>query len=131
VFGVPGTAEVTPSVLVRDRSARGVRVSVSVSVLSAGSGSVTPGGGGTVAVLARLPVADGSIRTVKVKVPLAPTGRLTVAARAPLPPDGPLTLPPPVWPANAQVAARTPAGRGSATLAPLTALGPWLLTTRV
>ena len=37
-----------------------VMVSVSVAVLSPGSGSVTPAGGVTVAVLLRVPVAAGS-----------------------------------------------------------------------
>ena len=82
---VPGTAARTPSVLVMDRSALGVRLSVSVALLSAGSGSVTPAGGLTVAVLLREPVAEGLTRTVKVKVTLALAGRSTVVARAPLP----------------------------------------------
>src|SRR5688500_8333015 len=107
-----------------DKSARGVSVSTSLALLSDGSGSVTPAGGPTVAVLLRLPVAEGLIWTVKVKVTLAPTGRLTVAARAPLPVVGPVTLPPPVSPTNVQVAPVTPAGSGSDTLAPVTALRP-------
>src|SRR5689334_7329284 len=113
------------------RSARGLRVSVSLALLSAGLGSVTAAGGLTVAVLVRAPVAAGLTWTVKLKVTLAPAGRSTVVARAPGPPDGPLTAPPPVAPANAQLAAVAPAGRGSDTPAPLTALGPRLLTTRV
>src|SRR6516164_9089847 len=98
------------------RSAWGVRVSVSVAVLLAGLGSVTPAGGVTVAVLTRVPVAEGSIWTVKVKVTLAP---LAV----------PVTMPPPLLSVVVQVAEVTPAGRGSDTLAPVTALGPLLLTT--
>src|SRR6478752_7569784 len=114
-----------------DRSALGVSVSVSVTLLSDGSGSVTPAGGLTVAVLARLPVAEGLTWTVKVKVTLALTGRLTVVARAPVPLLGPVTVPPPLLAVAVQVAAVTPAGRGSDTLAPVTALGPWLVTTMV
>src|SRR5262245_16814601 len=114
-----------------DRSARAVSVLVSVVVLSVGSGSVTPGGGLTVAVLVSRPVAAGLTWTVKVKLTLAPAGRSTVVARAPPPLAGPLTLPPPVAPANAQEAAVAPAGRGSETLAPVTSLGPALLTTMV
>src|SRR5262245_4769363 len=95
-----------------DRSARGVRLSVSVAVLSVGSGSVTPGGGLTVAMLVREPVAEGSIWTVKLKVTLAPGGRLSVVARAPPPPVGPVTTPPPVALPNAQLAAVTPAAGG-------------------
>src|SRR6516164_907658 len=90
------------------RSAWGVRVSVSVALLLAGLGSVTPAGGATLAVLSRVPVADGLIWTVKVKVTLAPTGRSTVVARAPLPPVGPLTLPPPLLAVVVQLAAVPP-----------------------
>src|SRR5262245_59304259 len=113
------------------RSARGVRLSVSVALLLPGVGSVTPAGARTVAVLVRLPVAEGLTWTVKVKVTVAPAGRLTVVARAPLPLSGPLTPPPPVASLNSQLPAVTPAGRGSEPLAPITALGPLLLTTRV
>src|SRR5262245_60477310 len=112
-----------------DRSARGVRLSVSVAVLLPGVGSVTPAGGATVAVLTREPVADGLTWTVYVNVTVAPTGRLTVVARAPAPFAGPVTAPPPVKSVAAQLADVTPAGRASDTLAPVTALGPVLLTT--
>src|SRR5262245_19662369 len=107
-----------------ERSAWGVRVSVSVALSLPGLGSVTPAGGLTVAVLVRVPVAEGSIWTMMVKVTVALTGRSTVVARAPLPLRGPVTLPPPVAPANVQLPVVAPAGRGSATLAPVTALGP-------
>src|SRR5580765_2429674 len=110
------------------RSACGVSVSVSVELLLPGVGSVTPAGGVTEAMLAREPVAEESICTVKVKVTVAPTGKSTVVARPPLPPPGPLTAPPPVAPTNAQLPPVAPAGRRSDTLAPLTALGPALLT---
>ena len=122
---MPGTALVWPSVLVTDRSACGVRLSVSVAPVG------VPPGGVAVAVLTREPVAVGSIWTVKVKVTVAPTGRLTVVARAPVPLLGPLTLPPPLAPAKAQVAAVTPAGRGSDSAAPVAALGPALPTVMV
>src|SRR5262249_51045770 len=128
---VPGTADRTPSDLVMARSAWGVSVSLSVALLLPGLGSVTPGGGATVAVLSRLPVAAGSIWTVKVKLTVAPTGRPAVAASAPLPPPGPRTAAPPVALANAQLPPVAPAGSRSDTLAPLTALGPALLTTMV
>src|SRR4029077_21184977 len=104
---------------------------VSLALLSVGSGSVVPVGGLTVAVLLSEPVAEGLTRTVKVKVTLALTGRSTVVARAPVPVVGPVTVPPPLLAVAAQVAAVTPAGRGSDTLAPLTALGPALVTTMV
>src|SRR4051794_41879100 len=91
------------------RSAWGVSVSLSLALLSAGSGSVAPGGGVTVAVLTREPVAAGSTRTVKLKVTVAPTGRSTVVARGPVPLAGPGRPPPP--PA---AGGRPPAGGGGA-----------------
>ena len=42
---------------------------------------------------------------------------------------GPVTVPPPLLSVCVQLAAVAPAGRGSDTLAPVTALGPLLLTT--
>ena len=48
-----------------------------------------------------------------------------------MPLAGPVTVPPPLLAVAAQVAAVTPAGSGSDTLAPVTALGPALLTTMV
>src|SRR5262245_5415475 len=120
-----------PSSLVIDRSALGIRGSVSVAVLLPGVGSVVPVGGLTVAVLVRRPVAEGLIWTVKVKVTVALTGRSTVVDRTPVPLSRPVTTPPPVAPANAQLPPVAKAGRGSDTLAPVTALGPWLVTTMV
>src|SRR5262249_30637745 len=107
-----------PSVLVTDRSAWGVSVSVSLALTG------VPPGGVALAVLTSEPVADGSTSTVKRKVAVAPTGRLTVVDRAPLPLRGPLTLPPPVAPRNVQVAAVTPGGSGSDSAAPVASLGP-------
>src|SRR5947207_3144970 len=109
------------------RSAWGVSVSVSVLLVLAGLGSVTPVGGVTWAVLVRVRVAVGSMVAVKLKVRVALTGRSTVVDRAPPPLSGPVTLPPPVWPTNVQLAAVTPAGRGSDRVAPVAALGPALL----
>src|SRR5262245_9366037 len=117
--------------MVKVRSAWGVSVSTSVALLLPGVGSVAPGGGATCAVLVRVPMAEGSIWTVKGKVTMAPTGRSTVVARAPMPLVGPVTLPPPLLVVVVQLAEVTPGGRGSDTLAPVTALGPWLLTTMV
>jgi hypothetical protein len=57
----PGIADVTPSVFVMPRFACGVSVSVSVLLLFAGVGSVTPPGAVTIAVLLSEPVADGKI----------------------------------------------------------------------
>jgi hypothetical protein len=71
-----------------------------------------------------VPVANGLIWTVKLKVTLALAGRSTVVARAPMPLVSPETLPPPLLPANAQLAAMVPAGSGSETLAPVTVFRP-------
>src|SRR5438270_928267 len=68
-MGVPGTAVVAPSSLVTDRSAVGVRVSLSVALLCPGA-SVTPPGAVTVAVLLRVPVADGLMAAGTVSVSL-------------------------------------------------------------
>ena len=57
VTGVPGTTFGCPSVLVTNRSARSVSVSVSVAVLLLRSGSVEPAGEVIDAVLTRVPVA--------------------------------------------------------------------------
>src|SRR6516164_592258 len=113
------------------RSAWGVSVSVSVALLLPGLGSVTPAGGLTVAVLVGGPVAVGAICTVKVKVTVTLTGRSTVVARPPVPLLGPVTLPPPLLAVAVQVAAVAPAGRGSERAAPVTSLGPLLLTRMV
>ena len=50
---------------------------MSVAVLLAGSGSVTPAGGVTVAVLVRLPVAAGSMVPVRVMLTDWPAARLS------------------------------------------------------
>ncbi len=69
---MPGTLVVTPSVLVIDRSAVGVSVSVSVAELLPGVGSTVPPGRATVAVFDSVPVAPAVMVpvTVNVAVPL-------------------------------------------------------------
>ena len=74
---MPGTTDVTPLVLVIDRSAWGVRVLVSVALSLPGLGSVTPVGGATCAVLVRVPVAAGSMVPVSVMVIDCPVARLS------------------------------------------------------
>ena len=122
---VPGTTALTPSVLVRARSAWGVRVSLSVPLAG------VPVSGVMVAMLTRVPVAAGAMLAVKLKVRVAPVGRSTVVVRAPVPLVAPVTLPPPVWLTNVQVAALTPDAYASDSVAPVTSLGPKLLTTIV
>jgi hypothetical protein len=71
----PGTTVVTPSVLVMTRSTWGVSVSVSVALLLVVS--IVPAGAATVAVLAIVPVAIGSIVPVSVMLTLSPLARLS------------------------------------------------------
>src|SRR5271157_5013742 len=111
-----------------------VGVSVSVAELLAGLLSVTPAGVvavvPTVAVLTRLPVAEGEICATSVKVTVAPGTRLTRSlTMLPVPLDV-TTLAPAVATA-VQVAEVMAAGSGSLTAAPVTADGPLLLTTMV
>ena len=96
-------------------------VSVSVAVLLAGVGSVTPAGTVTVAVLASVPVAAARQAADSVKVTVAPTGRLTNALMLPAPDAG--QVPPPA-PTQVHVAPVSTPGSVSATVAPVTALGP-------
>ena len=120
----PGVAEVWPSVLVIDRSADGASVSVSVALLFAGFGSVTPPATETVAVLTRLPVAAASTLQVAVYVTLPLTGRFTTSPRLPLP-DA-VQVPPPA-PAQVQLTLVHAAGKLSDTVEPGAAEGPALL----
>src|SRR5229473_3294657 len=123
----PGTAVVAPSVLVMLRSACGVSVSVSVAVLLPGVGSVVPAGAVTLAVLLRLPVAEAEMLAVTVNVAVPPFARLTVVLMLPVP----LVAPQLAAGAHVQLALLMPAGSASVTVAPVTALGPALLTTMV
>ena len=128
VTDVPGTFDVTPSVLAIDRSTVGVSVSVSVAELFAAAGSVTVPGAVIVAVLTRLPVAVAAIVPVTVNVAVAPTGRSTDALMLPLPLAG--QVPPPA-PVHVQVGEVMPAGIASATVAPVTADAPAFVATIV
>src|SRR4029078_13460023 len=82
---LPGTADVTPSVFVIWSSACGVIVSVSVAVLFARLESVVPPGAVTVAVLLRVPVADGATVPLTMCVIVLPAGIVTVSAMFPAP----------------------------------------------
>ena len=82
---MPGTSPTAPSVLVIDRSACGVSVSVSVAVLFPGSGSVVPAGAVTVAVFASVPVAPGAMFAVSVNVAVPPGASVTVVLMLPVP----------------------------------------------
>src|SRR6266436_4617242 len=120
-MGVPGTALDWPSVFVIERSACGVRVSVSVAELLLGFGSVVPPGAATVAVLLRLPVAEALIVPVSAYVTLPPTGRCTVSLMVPVPLAA--QIPPPA-PTQVQLTPERASGSVSDTMAPLAARGP-------
>src|SRR5262245_2297957 len=115
------------------RSATSVMVSMSVAVLLFRLLSVSPGGGVTVAVLTRVPVALGLTLAEKEKVTLAPTGRYTFVLKSPVPLLGlpGVMAPPPLAPTKVQKSLVTWAGVASKTLAPRETLGPALLTTMV
>ena len=112
------------SVRTTDTSADGTSVSVSVALLLAGFGSVTAAGAVMVAVLDSVPVAAATTGAVTVKVKDPPAGRFTVLAlMLPEPLAGPV---PPPAPTPVQVAPEMDAGKVSATVAPVTLLGPAL-----
>src|SRR5262245_17815884 len=104
-----------------DRSAWGVRVSVSVELLLAVVGSVTPAGAVTVAVLMSEPVAFGS--TVPVSVMLTPW---------PLARSSPLQIPLPGSKLPDEGVPKTgfnrALGTASVRMTLLTVLGPLLVT---
>src|SRR3954465_11365247 len=97
------------------RSALAPSVSLSVSELLPGVGSVTPPGAVTVAVLLSVPVAAAEMPQLAVYVALPPLGRLTVSLRLPEP-DA-VQVPPPA-PTHVQVQL-SEAGNVSATVAEL------------
>ena len=80
---MPGTAEVTPSVLVTDRSAWGVSVSVSVAAVVGRVGVGHPGGRGDRGGVVRRAGGRRADLDREGEGDVAPTGRSTVVARAP------------------------------------------------
>ena len=122
----PGDCEVTPFDFATETSATGLRVSVSVAVLSAPSGSVTPAGGVTVAVFTSVPVAFGATVPSTVTTALAPTARSRFKATLPVPDTVPHAAPGDG--AHVQVAPEITAGTTSVSEAAVTADGPSLTT---
>src|SRR5262249_10864396 len=120
---LPGTTLAGP-VFVIARSARGVRRSLSVAEF--GNGLPVPGGTCVVTVLTSVPRASGATVPVSVKVATAFSGRSTVVSIS-FVPFGTAQLPPPAA-VHVQVALGIPAGSGSWTATPLTALGPRFVT---
>ena len=125
---MPGTWVVNPSVLVIDRSARGVSESVSVEVLFAPDGSLLPEGAAIVAVLTSDPVAAEEIVPVTVNVAVPEMPRLTVAAMLPLPEAGQLE---PAVAVHVQAVPVKVAGNVSVTDAPVITDGPAFVATMV
>ncbi len=111
--------------LVRRKSATGPTGLLSEALLLPGTGSVTPAGGLTVAVLSSEPTVPGGTVPLTVNVTVPPTGSDTSVSIAPLPDAG---HEPPDPPAHVQVKAASGAGSGSCTRALTTSLGPRLVT---
>ena len=101
----------------------GTRTSVSLAELLAAAGSVTPPGAVTVAVLVSNPLAAAEMAQLAVYVVLPPLGRFTTSLILPEPEA--VQVPPPA-PAHVQVQV-SDAENVSATVAPVTLLGPALL----
>ena len=128
VVEVPAVTLATPSLLVIARSATEATVSVSVAVLLARLGSVTPAGGAMVAVLTMEPVALPATVASTVNVAVPPLSKFTLAEMLPLPLAGQLE---PTLATQLQALNVRAAGAVSATVAPTTALGPPFVATTV
>src|SRR5262249_10615780 len=98
-----------------------------VALLFRGTGSVTPAGGVTVAVLVRAPVVPAGTVPVTVKVAWVPAGSVTSASMFPTPDGVPHVAPTPL---GVQVQVKPASGPGSAscTRALVALPGPPLVT---
>src|SRR5262245_7655152 len=107
-------------------------MSTSVDVLLPGFGSVTPGGGVTVAVLIRLPVALVETLARRMYVATAPARNETVVLIGPNPDVAPQAFVPEPLPCavirQVQLTLVSATGVLSTTLAFVTAAGPLLVT---
>lgn len=126
---MPGTSTFVLLVLVTEISALGVSGRVLVSVLLVEFGSAVPLGGATVAILLSVPVAVLETVAVSVKVAEPPTSRFTAALILPVPFAVPQLEPDDA--VQVHDAFVSVLGKLSVTVAPVTALGPALLTTMV
>src|SRR6266542_3583033 len=113
------------------RSAVGLAGFWLVAVLLPGVGSLTPLGGVTVALLTNCPVVPLGTVPLSVKMALPPLTRLTVVVILPLPPGAPQLLGAVALHVQVNPAPLRAAGNGSLTAAPVTSLGPLLVTTTV
>lgn len=112
-----------------DRSGTGRYSRVTVEELFAGLGSATPFGNATVAVFVRIPVAVLAVNAVRLKVAVPLTVKLTVVLMLPFPAGVPQLEP--AEAVQVHVALLSEAGNISVTVAPVTAIGPLLVTTMV
>jgi hypothetical protein len=118
--------DVTPSVFVMPRFAVGVMTVFASVALLLPAGSLMPPGAVTVAVLLIVPLPVAVAVTVNVAVP--PLSRLTLAEMLPVPVAGQVE---PALAEQVQPLTVMFAGKTSATVAPVTALGPAFDTTIV
>src|SRR6187401_41416 len=125
---VPATALAGPAWVIC-RAAEGASSAEVVAVLLAGTGSVAPTGAATAAVLSSEPSAPDAIRPVRVNVARSPASSVTVVARFPVP-EGAAQLDP-ASATQVHAGATSATGNTSVTLAPVTGLGPVLVTTIV
>lgn len=101
-------------------------VSVSLAELLFGAGSVEPDGAVIDAVFVSVPSASAATVVFTVKVAFPPLARLTVELMLPVPDTAPQLDP--LEAKQVQVALVSFAGNVSTTVAPVTALGPLLVT---
>src|SRR6266540_4880137 len=131
VNGWPGTYGFGLLVLVIDRSAVMLAGFWLVAVLLARLGSVVPDGAVTVALLTNCPVVPLGTVPLRLKVAVPPLTRLTVVAMLPVPLAAPQLLGAVALHVQVNPAPLSAAGSGSETAAPVTSLGPLLVTTMV
>lgn len=101
-------------------------VSVSLAELLFDAGSVEPDGVAIDAVLVRVPRASAATVAFTVKVAFPPLAKLTAELMLPVPDAAPQLDP--LEAKQVQVALVSFAGNASTTVAPVTALGPLLIT---
>src|SRR6266496_3418129 len=128
VNGWPGTYGFGLLVLVIDRSAVMLAGFWLVAVLLARLGSVVPDGAVTVALLTNCPVVPLGTVPLRLKVAVPPLTRLTVVAMLPLPLAAPHAFGAVAVHVHVNPAPCSAAGSGSETTAPVTSLGPLLVT---
>lgn len=113
-------------VLVMRRLDNEITVSVSLAELLPELGSVEPAGDETLAVFVNVPIASLATVALMVYVAVPPLARFTVVLMLPAPFGVPQLEP--LEARQVQVALVNLAGRLSTTAAPVTALGPLLVT---